>query len=548
MLELKVKRKRKKAKSKVILFVLTIILFLGFATPAYSQYSILTTSSQKISATEAWWNQLWESTFNPPPLIEDTEESTTSPETEPIISILPPAPAEITTVNLPGSVPDLVPVPNVPVPTRNSSGSLPEPPPPFTAQRGTNLSIYAFASATRTIMAIALIFWLFSYGRALVESPTLAQSVYTFTKLFIPIAISLMFISNQGHYSRVLALGMRGMVNSWSNGVLNLSITDYTMRAAIQDQLITEAAKKRIGNEYKTCQNINPPEVALPSLERPDSTDPNIPPISEALRKNYDYLDCLERVKESAQELLIKAENDRACGDILCKSFRYAADKLYNAIDILDAAERERKINNGETDPALIGLARATILGFGIANPTVAPLAFGAATKLTDPQIAGALEDLGNVVISFANPGHEFLYFTQWMWVSTLEMAMFINGLFAPMFFAVSMIPGKERMVNLFLIEFLTIGLAKMAYMVIIGIVAIQLSSSDTGFIDDTFFLSMGIFAPAVSFAVVTVGGLAAASSYKSQSVGAAAAVGGLVSSGAATIAYSMTRAADKRR
>ena len=284
-----------------------------------------------------------------------------------------------------------------------------------------------------------------------------------------------------------------------------------------------------------------------------------IPQITKEQRLNYDYLDCLEKVKQSAQAELDRAERERACSGFACKLYKSVTDGLFQAFSLLDEAERQKRIENGEVDPALFTTAQTILNFFGIAtgNPllTVGSGALVAIehsprteAETTRIVLNESLKELGDVIVSFTNPGHEFLYFTQWMWISTLEMAMFLNGLFAPMFFAVSMIPGKERMVNLFLIEFLTIGLAKMAYMIIIGIVAIQLSTTGTGIIDDTFFMTMGIFAPAVSFAVVTAGGLAAASSYKSQSVGAAAAVGGLVSSGAATVAYSMTRAADKHR
>ena len=134
------------------------------------------------------------------------------------------------------------------------------------------------------------------------------------------------------------------------------------------------------------------------------------------------------------------------------------------------------------------------------------------------------------------------------MWISLLEMAMFLLALFAPIFIALSVVPGKQSMFNVWLIEFLTIGLAKLAYVIVIGLVSVQLASSDSGFLDDTFFMSLGIFAPAVSFAVVVSGGFAAASSFKSQSVGAVAIAAGTLSSGAATIAYSMSRAYDKRR
>ena len=527
MTKKKVRRKRKVSKIKFVLVssILAISLVLSFALPAMSQSnSMLNSSAQRISNTEIWWDNLWSATFNPPPITVDSSDAPTA-----IVDVpdLPPAPS------LPGSP---IPVPSLP--PIGDPTNLPAPPPVVNSNAGgNNLSLYFFTSATRTILAIALIGWLFSYGRAMIESPTMAQGIHTFFKLFTPVILALVFISNQGYYSRILAQGMRSMVNSWSEGVMNLTITDYSIRAAIQDQLITENVKQEIVRQFNTCEAINPPEVALPGATRP--TPGSGAEITDAQRKNYEYLECLGRVQEYAQEQLDIAERERLCSNNFCKAYRKLADAITGVSAGIKKLEEFRRTNADKLDDPEIQQELQFIrervgfsqLGFDISQGNT-----------------GFLKDSKEIIISLTNPDQAFLYFTQWMWISFLELAMFLNGLFAPMFFAVSMIPGKDKMVNVFLVEFLTIGLAKMAYVLIIGLVAVQQSSPSALITDNAFFMSLGIFAPLVSMTIVTIGGLGAAGSYRSQSVGAIAAVGGLASSGAATIAYSMSRAMDKRR
>ena len=523
--EVKKQKKISKVKFVAVILILAVSLVLSFALPAMSQSnSMLSSSAQRISNTEAWWDNLWEATFNPPPITVDGSDTPTA-----ILDLpeLPPVP------NLPGSP---LPVPSLPPVGR--PGNLPAPPPVVNSNsRGNNLSLYFFTSATRTILAIALIGWLFSYGRAMIESPTMAQGIHTFFKLFTPMVLALLFVSNQGFYARVLAQGMRGMVNSWSEGVMNLTITDYSIRAAIQDQLIGEDAKQKIVNQFRICESINPPEVALPSPERP-APGSGIE-ITDAQRRNYDYLDCLDKVQELAQEQLDIAEQERLCDNFICRYYRQIADLLTGASQGIKTLEEFRRINADRlNDPDVQEELRfiQERVKFSIDSFNVSQL---------DTE---DLQDLKGALSNLMHPGQSLLYFTQWMWISFLELAMFLSGLFAPMFFAISIIPGKDKMAVLFIHEFLTIGLAKMAYVVIIGIVAIQQSAPDADLINNTFFMSLGIFAPAVSMIVVTAGSLMAAGSYRSQSVGAIAAVGGLVSSGAATITYSIAREMDKRR
>ena len=521
----KCSRRVSKFKFAIVSFVLAIGLVLSFTLPAMSQSnSMLSSSAQRISNTEIWWDNLWSATFNPPPIAVDGSDAPTA-----IVDVpeLPPAPS------LPGSP---LPVPSLP--PIGDPTNLPAPPPVVNSNSvGNNLSLYFFISATRTILAIALIGWLFSYGRAMIESPTMAQGIHTFFKLFTPVVLSLLFISNQGFYARVLAQGMRSMVNSWSEGVMNLTITDYSIRAAIQDQLITENVKQEIVRQFNTCEAIDPPEVALPSATRP--APGSGVEITDAQRKNYEYLECLGRVQEYAQEQLDIAERERLCSNHLCKAYRKLADAITGVSAGLKKLEEFRRVNADRLDDPDVQQELQFIrerVGFS-------QLGFDISQGNTE-----FLKESKDLIVSLTNPDQAFLYFTQWMWISFLELAMFLNGLFAPMFFAVAIIPGKDKMATLFIHEFLTIGLAKMAYVLIIGLVAVQQSAPATPITDNFFFMSLGIFAPAVSFAVVTAGSLAAAGSYRSQSVGAIAAVGGLVSSGAATITYSMSRAMDKHR
>lgn len=99
------------------------------------------------------------------------------------------------------------------------------------------------------------------------------------------------------------------------------------------------------------------------------------------------------------------------------------------------------------------------------------------------------------------------------------------------------------------LIGFLTIGFAKLAYVVVIGIISVQLSDQQILPESDIRFpLALGLFAPGVSLAVVTSGGIAAASSFRSQSVASVAFTTTIVTTTVGTIGYSLSRFSDKNR
>ncbi len=140
----------------------------------------------------------------------------------------------------------------------------------------TNISIYTFATAVRSILAISVIFWLFQYGQKMSESKSTAQHVSTNMQFFLPVFLVVIFLSHQGQYSRLLAYGLRDVINSWSNGVLALNVAGHNVRSALSDQLVTQDVKDEISLQAQKCMQMPQPAVALPSVTRP-APDPNHP-------------------------------------------------------------------------------------------------------------------------------------------------------------------------------------------------------------------------------------------------------------------------------
>lgn len=456
------RRKKINRRILLILFLGTIAVLL-FAIPASAQdgRDILLRTSENMMSIEAWWDQLWESTFDPPVI------STTAV---------------------------------------GDTGGIENP---------TNLSVYAFVNPVRFLLAIGLTFWLFNFGKKMYESKGAVMGVQVFFQLFLPVFLSILFLSNQASYSRVLAYGLRDVINSWSDGILDLEIVDVNVRSAVQDMLVTEDAKETIVQKMQTCQAMPQPEVTIPSAERPGSNgEEDALPLTTEQRQVYDYLECLEELSNFAQTQLNQADAARGCNNSACKALGKLYEVTSNAV-----ADANRKALEGR-------------LSLGVDYP------------IPDLGLSG-----GELLSILTQPGKEFLNFTQWMSISSLEMALFLMGLFAPMFIAASLIPNRQNLFSTWLIGTITIGLAKFAYIVIIGVVAVQqVSSENLSSLDNTFFMTLGIFAPAVSFAVATVGGIAAASSYRNQSVGAVSVVGSVASSTFSTIAYSLYRNSDKNR
>lgn len=380
-----------------------------------------------------------------------------------------------------------------------------------------NVSMYTFATAVRFILAIGMIFWLFQYGQKMAESRGMAQYIGINTQFLIPVVMVAIFLSGQGFYSRLLAYGMRDIVNSWSNGAMEMQIAGHQLRTALADQLVTQDAKDVITRQGQMCLQMPQPAVWLPSPTRPPN-DPNNP-LTDQQRQAYDYLECVQKLAQLAERKQQEALNE-TCSSIPGVRGSCAFLLKYTRKTVASIAE----INKTEFQKRTSGnIGEMLSPSYGLAD-----------------LVGGAIGTAGYSTV---------LNFTQWMWTSFLELAMWLSALFAPVFIAASIIPGRQNLFTTWLIVFLTIGMAKLAYVFVLGVVAAQLSSQTTILASDLRFpMALGLFAPGVSLAVVTSGGLAAASSFRSQSTAVVGAAAGVVTSAVATVGYSMSRYADRRR
>lgn len=385
-----------------------------------------------------------------------------------------------------------------------------------------NLSTYTFVSVVRFLLVIGLIFWVFQFGQKMVESKGIAQSTMVGLQSVFPVIVALLFLSNQGLHSRVLAYGLRDIGNSWSEGVMEAQIHGQTIRSSIADQLITQDVKNEIALQTQKCLQMPQPAVALPSAERP-KPEPN-KPLTIQQEQAYQYLECFDKLVDFIEQKTAQT------GTTNCSALADTKDKCNFYQRYVEAAQ---KVSN---EYRIERKKRWSQPGGWEGWGKEVGRAFKSAYESDVAGLAAAV-----------NP--PVLNATQWLWINFLEMGMWLSALFAPMFLAISIIPGRQNMFVTWLIGYLTIGMAKFAYTAIIGVVAAQLSEGSVLLTaDKRFAMTLGAFAPGLSLAIVTVGGLAAAMSYRNQSVAVVGASAGAISSAISTAGYSIARYADKRR
>ncbi len=382
-----------------------------------------------------------------------------------------------------------------------------------------NISMYSFAGPTRFLIGVGLIFWVADYGRKMASSQGLAQSLLIFSESFLPIVLILLFLFNQGVYSRALAYGLRDIVNSWSDGVLTQQIAGKTISSALEEQLLVEEVKNEIRQQAFKCMQMPRPEVILPSATRP-APDPDNP-LTIQQEQLYEYFECLEKLIIFIEQKEQEATGTEACSGG-CEFFKNVTKELITAFKVGLEGDLRHSIEKSQ----------------------------GEWTEI-DPVLENTYRTTKDVMQNLEKKGWMSIFTViQWIWISFLETAMWLNGLFAPLFIALSLIPGKQKMFSFWLIQFLTIGIAKFAYVVLIGVVAVQISTSSTVILtsDQRFFMALGAFAPGVSFALALSGGIAAVSSFKNQSVGAASVASSALTGSIISVAYTFSRYADKRR
>lgn len=451
---------------------LLICLLINVKASAAEELGILDITERGMKATEAWWDNLWVDTFDPP------------------------------------------------------------------GEDNGNISIYSFANPVRFLLATGTIFWMVDYGKKMSQSQGMVNTLTISFDSSWRILLIVLFLTDQGVYSRFLAYGLRDITYSWSEGLMQQKIVEVRIKDAIEGQLLIEEVKNQIRRQGEKCMQLPRPAVILPSADRPSVDPGNRLTIEQD--QAYRYLECLDKLRVFIEDKREEALSIRQCG-LACRLFKAWMKTLFT-----------------DLDRGIIEERRLRIPGYRNIDDNKAEETYYSIYSMVD------------FMQHFERKGWTGTFaITQWIWITFLEGAMWLSGLFAPLFIASALIPSKEKMFEIWLIDILTIGLARLAYVALIGVVAVQISTADpalkgeTGetpaysasnkevFLlsnDDRFLMAMGVFAPAVSLTVVGAGALAAASSYRSQSVSAVAAVSGIATGSIASVAYTLSRHADKRR
>lgn len=374
-----------------------------------------------------------------------------------------------------------------------------------------SLSDMVFSQITQWFFALSLVAYLiilFMKMALLVNhGPSeILKSIYPF--LISVILVTTLMVNNSANLKGVI-FDLRTTMNTWPSLLLDANIVDSTPRQALADSLVTDRAQLKIASYLQQCKPLAPTgTVALPT----DVLDPKVAgPMTLAAQQASAFRDCMKSVASVAQEELDKAEQD--CGLFGnqvgtpagegCKLINRFTQKVVSSIDSVIKTEDE-KLKTG-TPSAIASLDSSTI---------------------------GFLDFVAGMTANAAS--RPLLSASQWLYISFLELAMFLVGIGALINIPIALIPGRLNIAVGTLIAFLTLGLAQLMYIVTISVVALLLSHDQSVLFSDMRFpLALGVFAPIVSFLTVAVGGLAAANAFTGASFTAANTV---VSAGASII------------
>lgn len=388
----------------------------------------------------------------------------------------------------------------------------------------TSLSDFMFTNVVRWFLALSLLFWvvrfLLNTGQLLTLSlPGMLQSVTPFMLSFLLVNVML---ANNAAIAKSIPWGMRDNINAWRNGIMDARVVDLTVRGALNDVFSTKQSSAVITAQAQRCSQMPQPATVLPSPTRPtDAAN-----LTMAQKQAYDFIECMEKLKEVAVEEQQKAQN-ATCSSIpgvtqACALTLRFLSRTVDSLTSMTKTEVER-VQKGD-------VAGANLWKY---NPVGAQMVLG-------DYLGGVMASMGFKL---------FLNAVQWVFISMMELGLWVDGLVAPIAVSLSLVPGQLNLTISWAISFLTIGLSQITYTAVIGAMALALAQNKTYFASDIRFeLALGLFAPLVCTAVLTGGGLAASRAFTGQATGLAMAAVSITTGVSSSIMGAMSRFADAKR
>lgn len=264
------------------------------------------------------------------------------------------------------------------------------------------------------------------------------------------VVVIVVFLNGNGAMLKDTTVGMRTIINDEAKALLKVQITDLTIKDAMQDIILTQQMRDRVRDAYTECES----------------------------KEGVAQLECLKEAGDFAETIVKQYE-----------------DAGYWSPGIRRFAGNFRQIQ------------QRTIARLNALKNNSAPAEFDSFSKVMNQ---GVEEELGLIFQSLTGAGNQVVLksFQNWFTYG-FEFAMMLTGMLGPLAMTASMIPKNPRAIFTWVIGFLSIGVLKISYNLVVGFAALYASKTGAGDASSAGFLSMISFgAPLIAVAVAGGGGV----------------------------------------
>lgn len=338
---------------------------------------------------------------------------------------------------------------------------------------------------------------------SIVARDGLAAFQFMFRGLLVIALISYIFLGNGSNFGAI-AYGGKVLFNQVNATMLQANLNGVSITNALTDQIVSSKSKTYLEREIKVCDALPNPAVILPQAFSGtfplDEKNPDLNPDQLAAVRR---LNCYYHVTEIANRLREEAANQQCFGIPGVKYACAATARFLTGFsdDLRDTYTAEFEKLKGGDIRSLDRLA----------------------------QIGPMFRDyvLGNAAIGFFQG---IMYALQYFFANLQELILFLWALTAPVMAAYSIMPSSSigGLIQ-WGITYLSIILSQIYYLLIIGIFASLIQSSETSMLNDILFpFVLGLGAWLIAAGLASGGAIIAVRSLTNAGVTAMSTVGTL--------------------
>lgn len=337
--------------------------------------------------------------------------------------------------------------------------------------------------------------------------------------------ISYLFLGNGSNYGSIAYAG-KVLFNQVNAAMLKANINGVSITNALTDQIVSSKAKAYLGREIKACDSMPNPAVILPqSLSETFPLDEKNPDLNPDQVSAVRRLNCYNQLKGVADGLREQAANQQCFGipgvrDACASTARFLSGYA-KAQDIANKKNLKR-LKSGDVT-VVLGDPGETFKNYVLGD--------------------GAINTIGGI-----------MYALQYFFANLQELILFLWAMTAPVMAAYSIFPNSTIGGLLqWGVTYLSIILSQAYYLLIVGIYASLLQSSETSMLNDVLFpfvlglgawlIAAGLAAGGATMAVRSLTNAGITSIATVGSLGAMAVggpIGGAIASGAGSGAKSV--------